>query len=237
MYLNVFSCFCLGELVDPQLIAYIRTQRQNGYSDEQIAAALRSSGYPDSLISAVLSSSSNSSVADSKLLRSYVQTQERQGLSREDIQSQLLTQGYSSSDITKAFRSHQKKPVLFAFPLIAIGLIIGAYFLFSFEEDPISPAEYVRLSDVVENLLPLANSNPTAAVALCERIVESDRPNCFLTVSRAANDPRLCRSISSIEEQDSCYLNFIYDGNLEFCDRLRDPRNIEYCDIVRNLPA
>lgn len=230
--------FVFGEWVDPQLIAYVRTQRQNGYSDEQIANALKSSGYPDSLVSAVLSSSSDDSVADSKVLRSYVQSQEAQGLSKDDIRSQLLLQGYSSRDVDSAFTVHHKRPLLFIFPLLAVGVLLVGYFLISFEpEQEIAPAEYVRLSDVVENLLPLANSNPTAAVALCNRIVESDREDCFLTVSRASYDPSLCGRIDSIKAKDACYLKFIYDGNLDYCDRLRDPNNIEYCDIVRKVAA
>lgn len=230
--------FFFGELVDPQLIAYVRTQRQNGYSDEQIASALRSAGYPDSLISATLSSSSNDSVADSKVLRGYVQSQEAQGLSKEDIRSQLIYQGYSPKDVDAAFTVHHKKPLLFIFPILAIAVLIGGYFLISFEpEQDIQPAEHVRLSDVVENLLPLANSNPSAAVALCNRVVESDREDCFLTVSRASYDPALCSRIDSVKAKDACYLEFIYDGDLDYCEQLQDPNNIEYCDIVRKVAA
>lgn len=234
----------IGEyMVDPRLIAYVRQQRQNGYSDAQIAQALRSQQYPESLISSALSSAASPTAADSNLLSMYVQTYLQQGYTQEQIRAGLIEQGYAEKDIARAMQkkapAHHTKGLII-FPLIAILVLIGGYFFITLDPITSTPpptveTSSVRLGEIIDNLLPLAQRNPAAALALCDNVVEGDQGRCILSVSREASNPQYCPQIADPRLRDTCYLEFIYDGNLEYCSQLQLEGNIEYCKTIKAL--
>lgn len=225
--------------MDERLIAYVRTQRRAGFSDEQIAAAMRTQNYPESLVQNALRA--DTAQADPGLLRTYVQTYVQQGWSAERIVEQLQSQGFAEADIRGVLerpgRPRRRVSVLLIFPLLALLVLTGGYFFLASDsvvsESPVvSTAEPVRLSDIIENLLPLANQDQAAALTLCDTVVPSDRERCVLNVGRESSDPSLCGELVDSQLRDSCYLDFIYDGNYEFCPRLVLPSNIQYCNAV-----
>jgi hypothetical protein len=189
-------------------------------------------------------------VADSNIMRGYIQTYLQQGYTREQISQGLLEQGYAERDIARAFREAtggaQEKPKLPAsmimFTLLALVIIGGGLlFVMNFEfpdNEPLPPPTRTetRLSDIIDNLIPLAADNPTAAVTLCNKVIEEDKDSCFKTVSSESRNPAVCEEISDARLRDACYLQYIYKGNKEFCDRLELPSNIEFCNTIRTLP-
>jgi len=240
-------------MVDQQLIAYVRQQRQAGYSDDRISSALRRQGYPESLISSVLIASSASDTKNDKaVLEGYVHTYLDQGYTGTQVKEWLHEQGYGDKEIERALRK-AKRPTtrkksshsILLFPFLAILLMTGGYFLFTSDLLDPQPAPTgavapqpgtTSFSEIIDNLIPMAQNNPEGALALCTDVVLEDRSRCILTVSRESRNPGLCTKIEDDWTRDQCYLNpFIYDGHLQYCERLTLESNVAWCDKVRRL--
>lgn len=237
-------------MVDPRLISYVRQMRQQGYSDEQIHSGLIQQNYPESLVKAAFASATEPTIADSNIMRNYIQTYLQQGYTQEQVSQGLLQQGFAEKDVSRSMREatggSQERPKLpvgmFFFSFLALLIIGGGVFLLTtidFSSEPVidapPPSTGTRLSDIIDNLIPLASENPTAAVALCNKVIDVDKGHCFKTVSTESNNPAVCKDISETDLRDRCYLKFIYEGHLDYCERLELAENIEFCDAVKNL--
>lgn len=224
--------------MDQRLIAYVEQERNAGYSDQQIAQALKSQGYPDSLVNAVLNAPKPDYSNDVQIIKGYVNQYLSQGYTEIQIKEWLKNQGYPASLINAAFpKQHKHSPgVLIIFPIIAVLLLIGGFFLIS--DEPPTPhviKEPLELKDVMDNLVDSARTNPDLALAICDQVVTDQQERCEFLVAKSSRSPSFCSRLNDPELQDTCYLEFIYTGAYEYCDRLQLQPNIEYCETIKVL--
>jgi len=225
-------------MVDPQLLAYVAQQRTAGYSDEQIAQALEAQGYPASLVNAALKD------ATMAALRSYVDTYRAQGYADLQIRQGLVQQGHTARDIDAVLgRGAHASKALLLFPIIAILILAGGYYLLNSDSGPGLPpddggpvVEKKSLGDIVERVIAVSRENAAAAAALCTTIDESDLDLCLKVVGQESGDPGACKEIDSDAIRDECYLPYVYRGRYELCDRMKLQSNIEYCETQKILP-
>lgn len=94
------------------------------------------------------------------------------------------------------------------------------------------PAPEAEFTQAVE----LAETDPDEAADLCSNLpAPEDFDQCFMEISLAAGDSKLCNPILEPSTRDSCYINFIYEGEMGVCDKIAEPLIQLSCYNIRNL--
>jgi len=73
-------------------------------------------------------------------------------------------------------------------------------------------------------------------------LIEDNRlkDDCYSKVAKAADNYEICEKISTettTDRKDSCYMNFVIDGNYDFCNRLVNQYLKQSCEALKSIES
>lgn len=234
-----------------EIINYLKTYLAQGYSKEVLYQQLVSQGYNAKELEFAFREIEREKV---KILKSSIKQLKREGHRKEEIVNILVGQGYSQEFIRKVVGNEEGKH---SFIIILIGIliiIVLSYLAFTY----LTPSEKVKiphsnLDNVTKKPIPrnetddyTIRKNPTPDIIQnntnktieeakeeCKKILEEDnKDNCFLSLAEDKYKPEICENITDVEKRDQCYLKFVYNGDIEQCEKLQLEYNKDFCKIL-----
>ena len=239
-------------MADAQLLQYIQTQKQAGYSDAQIKQALITNGYTPLIVEDSFNKlKKGSNTVDPQLL-SLVNQYLQGGMTPTQVTATLSTQGYQPQQIRKAIHdtigsvdSGHHRGVMIFFIILA-AMVAGGFLVMILQQQSSPTSNAIQKSPEAitgEVLSTINKDGKDAAVRTCKNVlVSDDRDNCIWLVAVSSDkvgpqDDIICEQIYDIKIHDSCLLSFIAEDNRfdAVCSRVKLPESIKSCDDVRAI--
>ncbi len=110
---------------------------------------------------------------------------------------------------------------------------------FTFQVQPRNSQETKDQStedNILEKVRNKAATQPSQAEQLCMKLEnQTQKDDCLFLVVKESNRAQFCQKISDTTTRDNCYMNFIVEGQTQYCTEVQQENNKNYCDRLKDV--